>query len=652
MPLEIRKMIVLSGLFFLGVNMKRIICMILTISILQFSVFGYYVQASSTDTSSSYNISEKQKKLYDGLYGSGNWFIDEDGTVAPVKDYNKTRDQMRTILDRFLMKLVVSTGVLGPYGDMLDMLDDLVGNQDVNNSDNLSPQANNYLNKWFSQYNDAIDVDEQGNVSVGADAMQGFRSALSDQVYSLGSYRLLQQNATKKQIVDFLATYSQMGALKLSDMFDSPDTFGVFSYKSSATVRYATAVIFDSQIATEQFYIRNYNFSEKSGFYFRIYDYDSKSCISAKFAEYRSDGVILDSTCSSCNVQNRVSDLYYYGLPIKIFASDDSAKYYYKSLRSPDYQPNVYIYNNYSPSNTTINLNNVNNYDYEKIINNAYNTINNEKNTTIKLSGSISDNDLQLIIKNAIDLAINQTGGGSGGGSGGDGGDSGGGSGGSSGIDYTGILNSILTYCKNISAVVTSSDSRLELLVGIASENKTLISGISTSITDLGTSLGDLGISVKNIEQYLKDISDQIKDLLGDNDSGGESLFDRIIDFLFRTLSNLLADLLGDVIKTIIGDLDGVTGSAKVLAGTAQSKFPTSIPWDIIAIIDIMSADPQCPKFELPFKISRLGIDESITIDLQKAEKVAELSRNMLTVTFLLFLVIQTRKLYGSMTKN
>ncbi len=365
------------------------------------------------------------------------------------------------------------------------------------------------------------------------------------------------------------------------------------------------------------------------------------------FGSVKDQSSSIDTSDTYIHKKYVQDSLMLYGDSIKVFSSEESATYYYKCLLDETYQPKVYIYNNYSPSNTTINLNNVNNYDYEKIYNNAYNTINNEKNTTIKVSGSISDNDLQLIIKNAIDLAINQTGGGSGG----DGGDSGGGSGGSSGTDYTGILNSILTYCKNISAVVTSSDSRIELLVGIAAENKTLLSGISVSITELGTALDDIGVSIRNIEQYLKDITDQIKDLLGD-DSGGESLFDRIIDFLFRTFSNLLADLLGDVIKTIIGDLDSVTGPAEALASAAQSKFPTSIPWDIIAIIDIMSAEPQCPKFEIPFQISRLGIDETITIDLQKAEKLAELSRNMLTVTFLLFLVIQTRKLYGSMTKN
>lgn len=643
---------VLSNLFFCGVTyMKKIISLILAVSILSISVFGCYVQASSSGNPGNGKITEKQSKLYDKMFGSGNWYVDDDGVVHGSDDTSTKK--YTKLLDNLLAQSLFPAGILGKFSEVLPLLQALYME---------SKDGNTVLNNWFNQYDNSINIGDDGNVSVGADAMQGFRSALSDQVYSLGCYRILEQNITPADLQDKLNDFC--GKMPLTGFFSSDDYNRCFSgfydhFNSSGECVFTDMYFYFIYSVEDELVLVQPDFDSTIKGRFDFYRYDTKlqdwvftTLHASRYVDSRTAVPSYGESTNYIPIKYLGTDFYYYGPSLRVFSSLDDVKYYYKCLNDETYQPKVYIYNNYSPSNTTINLNNVNNYDYEKIINNAYNTINNEKNTTIKLSGSISDNDLQLIIKNAIDLAINQTGGGSGGGSGGDGGNSGGGSGGSSGIDYTGILNSILTYCKNISAVVTSSDSRLELLVGIASENKTLISGISTSITDLGTSLGDLGISVKNIEQYLKDISDQIKDLLGDNDSGGESLFDRIIDFLFRTLSNLLADLLGDVIKTIIGDLDGVTGSAKVLAGTAQSKFPTSIPWDIIAIIDIMSADPQCPKFELPFKISRLGIDESITIDLQKAEKVAELSRNMLTVTFLLFLVIQTRKLYGSMTKN
>ena len=631
--------------------MKKIISFLLVVSILSISVFGCYVQASSSGNPGNGKITEKQSKLYDKMFGSGNWYVDDDGVVHGSDDTSTKK--YTKLLDNLLAQSLFPAGILGKFSEVLPLLQALYME---------SKDGNTVLNNWFNQYDNSINIGDDGNVSVGADAMQGFRSALSDQVYSLGSYRILEQNITPADLQNKLQDFC--GKMPLSKYFTSDYNrcFSGFNdgFTSSGEYAYTDMMFYFIRSREDDLVLvqRNFDSTIKGRFNFYRYDTDKEDWVfttlhTMQCVDGRSGMVSSPSSLSTryIPIQYLGTDFYYYGPSLRVFSSLDDVKYYYKCLNDETYQPNVYIYNNYSPSSTTINLNNVNNYDYEKIINNAYNTINNEKNTTIKVIGSISDNDLQLIIKNAIDLAINQTGGGSGGGSGGDGGDSGGGSGGSSGTDYTGILNSILTYCKNISAVVTSSDSRIELLVGIAAQNKTLLSGISTSITDLGTSLGDIGMSVKNIEQYLKDISEQIKDLIGD-DSGGGSLFDRIIDFLFRTLSNLLADLLGDVIKTIIGDLDGVTGSAKVLAGTAQSKFPTSIPWDIIAIIDVMSAEPQCPKFEIPFQISRLGIDESITIDLQKAEKVAELSRNMLTVTFLLFLVIQTRKLYGSMTKN
>lgn len=618
--------------------MKKIICVILTISVLSLSVFGCYVQAAETEN--SYDISDKERKLYNFLYGEGNWKIDSNGKV--VNCYPYPEDSINIKLKNFIDSLLLRCSVLAPYADDIENL-------------------NKTFRDWFYKNQDSIDVDDDGNVSVGADAMQGFRSALSDQVYSLGCYKLIQENVTKEEMLSTLSSQNNENAVKNFNSLYDKYNFCISGVYLQDSVLYRSLIFFDKlqyPDAVKFYCLIDDSFCDsryKVTYYSTVYNklLGTYPGSSFGFGSVKDQSSSIDTSDTYIHKKYVQDSLMLYGDSIKVFSSEESAAYYYKCLLDETYQPKVYIYNNYSPSNTTINLNNVNNYDYEKIINNAYNTINNEKNTTIKVSGSISDNDLQLIIKNAIDLAINETGGGNGGGSGGGSGGDDGGSGGSSGTDYTGILNSILTYCKSISDVVTSSDSRLELLVNVADQNKTLITGISTSITDLGTSLSDIGVSVGNIEQYLKDISSQLKDLLGDDGSGGGgSLFDRLIDFLFRTLSNLLADLLGDVIKTIIGDLGKVTGPAKGLADAAQTKFPTSIPWDIIAIIGVMSAEPECPKFEIPFSVPRLGINETIKIDLSKADKVAELSRKMLTVTFLLFLVVQTRKLYGSMNNK
>lgn len=633
--------------------MKKIISFLLIVSVLSVSLFGCYAQASGASDPGNGKITEKQRKLYDKFFGAGNWYVDDNGVVRNRDEGTGFVGDQYKVLNNFLYQCVFPSKIMGQFSEITKYIQAFY----QNNKD-----GNTEINNWFNKYDNSIDVGDDGNVSVGADAMQGFRSALSDQVYSLGCYKILSPNITipdlKKKMTEFCDDkYPSSMDYYLNNY---PNIFSGYYIKDNK--KRMTFIYFPDSYIDSYAFLLNDDFDNTSKGIYKLGKYSSSSGKSSAFDFYG------DSQIDSTGYRNYFilpgdpvylylsyvgSDFMYTGPVLKVFPSLESADFYYNSLLKQDYNPDVYIYNNYSPSNTTINLNNVNNYDYEKIINNAYNTINNEKNTTIKVNGSISDNDLQLIIKNAIDLAINETGGGNGGGSGGGSGGDDGGSGGSSGTDYTGILNSILAYCKSISDVVVSSDSRLELLVNVANQNKTLITGISASITDLGTSLGDIGVSVGNIEQYLKDISDQLKDLLGDDGSGGGgSLFDRLIDFLFRTLSNLLADLLGDVIKTIIGDLDKVTGPAKGLADAAQTKFPTSIPWDIIAIIGVMSAEPECPKFEIPFSVPRLGINETIKIDLSKADKVAELSRKMLTVTFLLFLVVQTRKLYGSMNNK
>lgn len=618
-------------------------------------MFGCYAKASGADTSSSYDISAKQKKVYDLLYGKDNWFIDEDGTVAPVKNTDATKDSMRQKLDKFLAKVFTEAGFLGPYANVIDMIDEVIGGQDKNNPDNLSPQANNYLNKWFSQFDGAIDVGDDGNVTIKADAMQGFRNALSDQVYSLGSYRLLTANTTlygvQKKIRDFCGSLPS----------------GINSYLLKDNLAFFSGEYMSGSRTQLSFYFfnANYNFDGYSDYFMINVDFDqtvSKGCY--QFYGYKTDNTIQNlnvfrdryvstkgyvdyfitpgGNIMPASLRYLGSNFLYYGPTQKVFSSEKDAKYYYGILNDNTKQAGVYIYNNYSPTDINFNINN--NYNYENILNNAYNTVNNNKNSAIGENGSITEEELQKIIKDAVDAAIKETGGSNSG----SGGSSGGSSGGGVSSD---LLGSILEYVKKIYAICQTSDTRLETLVKVAQANQETFSNILGAVKDIRVAIDGLGVPLDNIEKYLKSINDKIDELLGSDDSGG-SLFDRILDFLSRLTSDLLADLLGDVIKTVIGDLDSVTGPAKALADAAQSKFPTSIPWDIVAILGVMSADPECPKFEIPFSVPRLGINETIKIDLSDAEKVAELSRNMLTVTFLLFLVIQTRKLYGSMSKN
>ena len=85
-------------------------------------------------------------------------------------------------------------------------------------------------------------------------------------------------------------------------------------------------------------------------------------------------------------------------------------------------------------------------------------------------------------------------------------------------------------------------------------------------------------------------------------------------------------------------------------ANKAKDKFPTSIPWDIALVLNSMSAEPEQLKFSLPIKIDSFKINETIDIDLSSGEweKLATTCRYILSITFILFLIHLSRKLFSN----
>lgn len=74
-------------------------------------------------------------------------------------------------------------------------------------------------------------------------------------------------------------------------------------------------------------------------------------------------------------------------------------------------------------------------------------------------------------------------------------------------------------------------------------------------------------------------------------------------------------------------------------------KFPFCVPFDLIALVGALNATPQDPKWQIPFHIESLSIDESIELDLTKFEPVTNVLRVVTTIAFLLGLIMVTRKM-------
>ena len=78
-----------------------------------------------------------------------------------------------------------------------------------------------------------------------------------------------------------------------------------------------------------------------------------------------------------------------------------------------------------------------------------------------------------------------------------------------------------------------------------------------------------------------------------------------------------------------------------------KTKFPFSMPWDVYAVIVLLCAEPQIPKYTLPFKFDTFGIDTELVIDCSHLSFLATVSRTMLTLLYILGLIRLTTKIIG-----
>ena len=187
---------------------------------------------------------------------------------------------------------------------------------------------------------------------------------------------------------------------------------------------------------------------------------------------------------------------------------------------------------------------------------------------------------------------------------------------------------------KTISDYIENNNGKLEeILIAIQalSDGKTDTeqNGCKYDFTALSKYLTDLwNNSDKKFDEMVK--------LLEENNKYQQKLVD--------SLNEIKALLIADTVMDFFKDRSQET------AEKAKDKFPTSIPWDISLVLNSMSAEPKNPKFSLPIKIESFKINETIDIDLStdEWEKLAKTCRYILSVTFILFLIHLSRKLFSN----
>lgn len=79
-----------------------------------------------------------------------------------------------------------------------------------------------------------------------------------------------------------------------------------------------------------------------------------------------------------------------------------------------------------------------------------------------------------------------------------------------------------------------------------------------------------------------------------------------------------------------------------------KEKFPFCLPWDVYNLFSGLEQEGKPPKFTIPFKFDKLGIHESFTIDFSQFEEQIKIIRFFLGASFVLALILISRKLIGS----
>ena len=202
-----------------------------------------------------------------------------------------------------------------------------------------------------------------------------------------------------------------------------------------------------------------------------------------------------------------------------------------------------------------------------------------------------------------------------------------------------GIFTKHSDFCDWISGLINGTIGSVGALPGDPGIDVTSYPGNDTwhdGIDDVGSVPGSIGIAVPG------DIND-------------------VIDYspdLARDVSNVdVSDSdIADTDTSDKTDTDDTPSSIKPSGLPAMSlpetlfkeKFPFCLPWDLYSLFGSLNATPKAPKFIIPFKNDRLGIDYEIIIDISDYEIFAKLSRASLSVVFVIALILLSRKLIGA----
>ena len=124
---------------------------------------------------------------------------------------------------------------------------------------------------------------------------------------------------------------------------------------------------------------------------------------------------------------------------------------------------------------------------------------------------------------------------------------------------------------------------------------------------------------------------------------GSSPNLEEIIKYLKSIDSKLSAEMDGWLFEFLNGDGDMTTLKA-AFSSALRSRFPFSIVYDFKSLVELLEAEPVKPVFQIPFKMEKLGIDYTFTIDLTAFDKVTSVLQWFLVFMYIYGLLLLTPK--------
>lgn len=168
------------------------------------------------------------------------------------------------------------------------------------------------------------------------------------------------------------------------------------------------------------------------------------------------------------------------------------------------------------------------------------------------------------------------------------------------------------------------------------------VNAMQSALTSLVTGAGEGAVDysgwLSGILGLLQDIWSFLQDVLNGILGVLSSIWEYIRSAL-RYISDTLSDILdwleslflSPTVEVDLSPLEGIIVS---------DKFPFCLPWDLMRSVQVLTSSPRVPYWELPIK------GEKIVIDFSMFEPLARIVRFFVVLTFIVSLIILTRRLF------